>query len=212
MIKVLIADDHPLARRGLRDIFEDEEDIEVAGEAENGRLMLEQLRQGTYDVVMMDLSMPGLSGLDLLKQLKSEKPRLPVLVVTMHPERRYAVRALKAGASGYINKGSAPEEILAAVRKLAQGGKYASSSLTESLVRRIDEPDDKAPHELLSDREFQVLCMIASGMTVSEIAHKLSLSVNTISTYRTRILTKMDMENNAQLTQYAISAKLVETP
>jgi DNA-binding NarL/FixJ family response regulator len=212
MIKVLIADDHPLARRGLRDIFEDEDDIEVAGEAENGRLMLEQLRQGTYDVVMMDLSMPGLSGLDLLKQLKSEKPRLPVLVVTMHPERRYAVRALKAGASGYINKGSAPEEILAAVRKLAQGGKYASSSLTESLVRRIDEPDDKAPHELLSDREFQVLCMIASGMTVSEIAHKLSLSVNTISTYRTRILTKMDMENNAQLTQYAISAKLVETP
>ncbi|MFO7897685.1 MAG: response regulator transcription factor [Planctomycetota bacterium] len=210
MIRVLIADDHPLARRGLRDIFEDEADVAIEGEAERGQEVLEKVRERDWDVLVLDLSMPGLSGLDLLKQLKSEKPRLPVLVVTMHPEKRYAVRALKAGASGYLTKGSPPEEIIAAVRKLADGGKYASSTLTEALVRRIDEPEDKLPHETLSDREFQVLCLIASGMTVSEIAAKLSLSVNTVSTYRSRILDKMSMQNNAQLTKYAVDNQLAE--
>lgn len=210
MIRVLIADDHPLARRGLRDIFEDEADVTIGGEAENGQEVLKAVREGRWDVLVLDLSMPGLSGLDLLKQLKSEKPGLPVLVVTMHPEKQYAVRALRAGASGYLTKGSPPEEIIAAVRKLASGGKYASSTLTETLVRRIDEPEDKMPHETLSDREFQVLCMVASGMTVSEIAHKLSLSVNTISTYRSRILDKMSMQNNAQLTRYAVDNQLAE--
>ncbi len=210
MIRVLIADDHPLARRGLRDIFEDEADITIGAEAENGQEVLKAVREGRWDVLVLDLSMPGLSGLDLLKQLKSEKPGLPVLVVTMHPEKRYAVRALRAGASGYLTKGSPPEELIAAVRKLAAGGKYASSTLTETLVRRIDEPEDKMPHETLSDREFQVLCMVASGMTVSEIAHKLSLSVNTISTYRSRILDKMSMQNNAQLTRYAVDNQLAE--
>ncbi len=210
MIRVLIADDHPLARRGLRDIFEDEADITIGAEAENGQEVLKAVREGRWDVLVLDLSMPGLSGLDLLKQLKSEKPGLPVLVVTMHPEKQYAVRALRAGASGYLTKGSPPEEIIAAVRKLAAGGKYASSTLTETLVRRIDEPEDKMPHETLSDREFQVLCMVASGMTVSEIAHKLSLSVNTISTYRSRILDKMSMQNNAQLTRYAVDNQLAE--
>jgi DNA-binding NarL/FixJ family response regulator len=212
MIKLIIADDHPMVRRGLKDIFEDEEDIQVEADAENGRELLAEIRKQKFDVVLMDLSMPGISGLDLLKQLKSEKPKLPVLVVTMHAENRYAMRALKAGASGYLTKGAPPDEILAAVRKLAKGGKYASSSMAEALVRRLDEPEDKLLHELLSDREFQVLCLIASGMTVSEIAYKLSLSVNTISTYRTRVLEKMDMDNNAQLTQYAISNGLVETP
>lgn len=210
MIRVLIADDHPLARRGLRDIFEDEADITIGAEAENGQEVLKAVREGRWDVLVLDLSMPGLSGLDLLKQLKSEKPGLPVLVVTMHPEKQYAVRALRAGASGYLTKGSPPEELIAAVRKLAAGGKYASSTLTETLVRRIDEPEDKMPHETLSDREFQVLCMVASGMTVSEIAHKLSLSVNTISTYRSRILDKMSMQNNAQLTRYAVDNQLAE--
>ncbi|MFW6158837.1 MAG: response regulator [Planctomycetota bacterium] len=210
MIRVLIADDHPLARRGLRDIFEDEADVAIEGEAERGQEVLEKVREREWDVLVLDLSMPGLSGLDLLKQLKSEKPGLPVLVVTMHPEKRYAVRALKAGASGYLTKGSPPEEIIAAVRKLADGGKYASSTLTEALVRRIDEPEDKLPHETLSDREFQVLCLIASGMTVSEIAAKLSLSVNTVSTYRSRILDKMSMQNNAQLTKYAVDNQLAE--
>lgn len=210
MIRVLIADDHPLARRGLKDIFADEKDIKVEGEAENSRDTLDQVRKGKWDVLVMDFSMPGLSGLDLLKQLKAEKPKLPVLVVTMHPEKRFALRALKAGASGYLTKGSPPDELVAAVRKLAAGGKYASSSLTESLVRRLDEPDDKMPHEHLADREYQVLCMIASGMTVSEIALKLSLSVSTVSTYRMRILEKMSMENNAQLTKYAIENELAE--
>ncbi len=210
MIRIIIADDHPMVRLGLEDIFEDEEDIEVKDEAENGRELLAKVREQKFDVVLMDLSMPGISGLDLLKQLKSEKPKLPVLVVTMHAEQRYAMRALKAGASGYLTKGAPPDEILAAVRKLAAGGKYASSSIAEALIRRIDE--NKLPHELLSDREFQVLSLIASGMTVSEVAFKLSLSVNTISTYRTRLLEKMDMDNNAQLTQYAITNGLVDTP
>jgi two-component system, NarL family, invasion response regulator UvrY len=212
MIRLLIADDHPMVLRGLKDVFEDEADIVVEAEAENGRRLLEQVRSRKFDVVLLDLSMPGMSGLDLLKQLQCEKPKLPILVLTMHAENRYAMRALKAGASGYLTKGAPPDEILKAVRKLAAGGKYASSSMAEALVRRLDEPEDKLPHELLSDREFQVLCLIASGMTVSEIANKLSLCVNTISTYRTRVQQKMNMDNNAQLTQYAIANSLVDVP
>jgi len=211
MIRILIADDHPMVRRGLKDLFEGEEDLSVVDAVENGRLLLGKVREEAVDVVLMDLSMPGMDGLDLLKQLKIIKPKLPVLVVTMHSENRYAMRALKAGASGYLSKDAPSDQILPAVRRLAAGGKYASSTMAEALVRRIDEPENRQPHELLSDREFQVLCLIASGMTTSEIAYKLSLSVNTISTYRTRVLEKMHMDNNAQLTQYAITNNLVDT-
>lgn len=163
-----------------------------------------------YDVVLLDITMPGMDGVDVLSQLKDEKPRLPVLMLSMHPEEQYAVRALRAGASGYLTKESAPEELVTVIRKVSAGGRYVSSSLAERLAAVVQENAKRLPHETLSNREYQVMCLIATGKTVMEIAKKLSLSVKTISTYRSRILEKMKMNNNAELTRYAIENRLIE--
>lgn len=209
MINVLIADDHPIVRQGLRQIVGETSDIVIKGEASNGDEVVEQVRSGQWDVVVLDLTMPGTHGLDLLKRLKTEHPQLRVLVLSIHPEDEYAVRLLRAGASGYLNKRSAGGQLVEAIRKVAQGGKYVSPTLAEKLAFELDVDSDKPPHEKLSDREFQVFCLIASGTTVTEIAEKLSLSVKTVSTYRSRVLEKMNMQRNAELTRYAIEHELV---
>ena len=210
MIEVIIADDHPIVRAGLKQIIMEENDIAVSGEASNGVDLLSRVRQRDFDVVLLDLTMPGMEGIDVLKQLKIEKPHLPVIILTIHPESQYALRILKAGASGYLTKASASDELIEAIRKVNRGGKYISTSLAEKIAYALYEETEKPPHEILSDREYQVLCLIGSGKTVSQIADSLSLSVKTVSTYRSRILEKMHMENNAELIYYAIQNHLVE--
>ena len=210
MLKVLIADDHPVVREGLKQIVTETQDMVVAGEANNGQEVLNKIREGDYDVIVLDITMPGRNGMDVLRQLRSERPRLPVLILSIHSEEQYALRALRAGASGYLTKESAPDELVVAIRKVSWGGKYISSSLAEKLAFKLEVGREQAPHETLSDREYQVMCMIASGKTVTEIAQELYLSEKTISTYRTRILEKMQMKNNAELTYYAIKNGLVD--
>jgi two-component system invasion response regulator UvrY len=210
MIKILIADDHAIVRRGLKQILAETPDMIVVDEASNGHEVLTKVMQHDYSVILLDISMPGKSGLDVLKELKNERPKLPVLILSMYPEEQYAVRVLRAGASGYLTKEGAPEELIYAIRKVVQGKKYVSASLAEKLVFDLDGDSQKPLHESLSDREFQVLCMIASGKTVSDISEELALSVKTISTYRTRLLEKMKMKNNAELTHYAVQNHLVE--
>ena len=209
MIKILIADDHAIIREGLKQILAETSDMVVAGEAADGREVLDQVRKDDYDLVLLDIAMPGRGGLDTLGRLKHEKPELPVLVLSMYPEEQYAIRAFKAGAFGYLTKESAPEELISAIRKVTQGGKYVSSSLAEKLAFNLEKDTEKPLHEMLSDREYQVMIMIASGKTVKEIADKLSLSVKTISTNRVRALKKMGMKNNAEITYYAIKQGLV---
>ena len=208
-IRILIADDHPIFRQGLAHAFSRTPDLVVAGEADNGHDVLSRIRENRYDVVLLDISMPGPNGLETLKQLKVEYPRLPVLVLSMYPENRYAVRFLRAGASGYLTKDNPPRQLLEAIRVVSSGGKFISPGLANKLAFEFLDPD-KAPHEYLSDREFQVLGLIAAGKTVTEIARELSLSVNTVSTHRSHILEKMKMKNNAQLTHYAFQKGLVE--
>ena len=210
MIKILIADDHAIVRAGLKQIVADTSDMVVAGEAVDGQEVLDQVRKEDWDLILLDISMPGRGGIDTLKELKVEKPKLPVLVLSMYPEEQYAIRALKAGASGYLTKESAPEELIEAIRKVSQGGKYISASLAESLAFHVGGNSEKPLHETLSNREYQVTLMIASGKTVKEIANELSLSVKTISTNRVRALRKMGMKNNAEITYYAIKHELVE--
>jgi two-component system, NarL family, invasion response regulator UvrY len=210
MIKVLIADDHAVVRQGLRQILMETADMQVSGEAASGPEALDRARGEDYDVMVLDITMPGRSGFDILKELRGEKPKLPVLVLSMHAEEQFAVRLLKAGASGYLNKESAPEELVKAIRKVVSGGRYVSPALAEKLAFEIDADSDKLLHESLSDREFQVMRMMASGKTVKEIAAELSLSVKTISTYRARILDKMNLRTNAELIHYAIQNQLIE--
>ena len=209
MIRIIIVDDHTVVRRGLKQILSEESDMSVVGEAHTAQEMLELVRKQQCDVIVADISMPGRSGLDVLKELKQDRPKLPVLVLSMHPEDQYAVRALKLGASGYMTKESAPEELVKAIRKVVSGGRYVSPSLAEKLALDLAVDTDRSPHETLSEREHQVFTMIARGKTVKEIADELALSVKTISTYRTRILEKMAMKNNAELIHYAISNRLV---
>ena len=209
MIKILIADDHAIIREGLKQILAETSDMVVAGEAADGREVLDHVRKDDYDLVLLDIAMPGRGGLDTLGRLKHEKPELPVLVLSMYPEEQYAIRAFKAGASGYLTKESAPEELISAIRKVTQGGKYVSSSLAEKLAFNLEKDTEKPLHEMLSDREYQVIIMIASGKTVTEISDKLSLSVKTISTNRARALKKMEMKTNAEMTYYAIKQGLV---
>ena len=209
IIKIIIADDHPLFRRGLKHALEETPDIEVIGEASNGDSLLSMIKSDNLDMVLLDISMPGKSGLDLLKQLKSEYSKLPILILSVYPEEQYAVRFIKAGASGYLTKESAAEKLAEAIRKIAAGGKYASTAVIEKLA--FDFSDSEKPlHETLSDREYQVFGMIAIGKSLTEIGVDLSLSVKTISTHRTRILEKMKMKKNAELIHYAITRNLLE--
>jgi DNA-binding NarL/FixJ family response regulator len=210
MIRILIADDHTIVREGLKQILADTPDVEVMAEAGNAQEVMKRIKGKSLDLVLLDISLPGRSGLDVLKQLKCLRPDLPVLVLSMHPEEQYAIRSLRAGASGYLTKESAPDELLQAIRKIARGGKYITSSLAEKIADELNGERRGLLHEALSDREYQVLCLMASGKTVKEVAEVLSLSVKTISTHRARILDKMKMKNNAQLTHYAIRHNLVD--
>jgi DNA-binding NarL/FixJ family response regulator len=209
-MKILIADDHAVVRRGLRQILADEfkkaEFVEVGSANE----ALAGVRKENWDVLILDITMPGRSGLDALKEIKESRPRLPVLVLSMHPEDQFAVRVLKTGASGYMTKESAPEELVGAIKKVLAGGRYVSAALAEKMASYLAIDTPKPPHERLSDREFVVLRLIASGKTPSQIAKELSLSVKTVSTYRARILEKTGMASNAELTHYAIKNQLVE--
>ena len=207
MWKILTVDDHEVVRRGLKDMFT--EASATFGEARSGAEALTLIREQDWDIVVLDISLGGRNGLEVLGEIKQLKPSLPVLILSMHAEEQYAVRAFKAGASGYINKASTGEELRRAIVKIAKGGQYVGAALAEKIVLQLGRPE-QLPHETLSDRELQVLCSIASGQTVGEIAQKLSLSDKTISTYRRRILDKMDMKTNAELTHYAIRNHLVD--
>lgn len=209
MIRVLVADDHAIVRRGLKLILSEEFERLIVGEAQDGTELIEQIEKDDWQVVVLDITMPGRSGLDLLKEIKRLRPRLPVLILSMHSEDQFALRAFRAGAAGYMNKENAPEELVKAIKKVLAGGKYVSAALAETLVSGLEADTDKPAYESLSDREYQVLRMIASGKTVKEIAEELALSMKTISTYRTRILEKLRMKTNAELTYYAIANKLV---
>jgi DNA-binding NarL/FixJ family response regulator len=209
MINVLIADDHPIVREGLKQIIRTTPDIAVAGEASNAQEVLDQVMQKEFQVVLLDISMPGRNGLEILKQLKTMKPGLQNLILSTYPEEQYAVRAIKSGAAGYLTKDSVPEELIIAIRKASLGGKYVSTALAERLAIQLGGNLAESPHEMLSDREYQVMCMIASGKTVKQIGQELALSIKTVSTYRRRILEKMNMKNNAEITYYAIHGGLV---
>jgi DNA-binding NarL/FixJ family response regulator len=207
---ILIADDHAVVRRGLVQLLSDELPGTRFGEADSAPAAVAAGRTGEWDLVILDISLPGRSGLDALKDLKAARPQLPVLILSMHPEEQFAIRALRAGAAGYVTKQSAPDELVAAVKKALRGGRYVSASLAERLAVEIGAKGAGAPHEALSDREFQVLRLIASGLTLTAIAEELSVSVQTVSTYRTRLLEKMGMSTNAELTRYANAHRLLE--
>jgi len=209
MIRILIADDHSIVRRGLKEILIDEfADVQIS-EVNDGIELLKKSREEKWNIIISDLSMPGKNGLEALKQLKEEFPKLPVLIVSMHPEDRYAIRVLRAGASGYLTKESASEELVNAVKTILNGKRYITATVADKLAQSLDQHSDKELHETLSDREFDVLKLIASGKTISEIAGELSLSATTVSTYRARILVKMSLRTNAELTHYGIQNNLV---
>ena len=210
MIRILIADDHAIVRQGLRQIVSETSDMAITGEASSGEEVFELVRKQSADVVLLDLAMPGQGGIDTLRQLKKENPGLPVLILSIYPEDQYAVRALRAGASGYLTKEAAPEELVEAIRKAAQGRKYVSATLAERLALDLESDNQELPHQTLSNREYQVMLMLSSGRTVSEIAEELALSVKTISTNRARLLRKMGMKTNAELTYYAVKQGLVD--
>ena len=210
MINVVVIDDHAVVREGLKRIVSESGGMTISGEASDGQEAMRVIKNQPCDVVLLDITMPNKSGLDVLKELHTESPRLPVLVLSMHPEDQYAVRVLRAGAAGYVTKDSAPGKLVQAIRKVVRGGKYVSPSLAEKLVYDLGANTERPVHEVLSDREYQVLCMIASGKTVTQIAQELGLSVKTISTYRVRILEKLNMKNNAEITRYGIKEGLVD--
>jgi len=209
MIRILVADDHPVVRRGLKQILAEDPELAVPAEAQDGHEVLALVRAHPWDVVLLDLTLPDRSGLEVLKEVKRERPKLPVLVLSIHPEEQFALRVLKAGAAGYLTKGSAPQELVAAVRKVAGGGRYISAGVAEQLAIGL-ERSDRPPHEALSDREDEILRLIASGKTVTQIAAHLALSVKTVSTYRARILEKMHMSSNAELIHYAARNHLAD--
>lgn len=208
--RILIVDDHAIVREGLKQILAEVDDIEVAGEADCSSRALQMARREPWDLVLMDISMPDRSGLETLDLLKKEHPGIKVLMLSMHRETQYAVRALKSGAAGYLNKQSAPDQLVAAIRLVASGKKYISAEVAQELASQVSGEREGLPHEGLSNREYQTLCMIASGLPVSAIADKLALSVKTISMYRARLLKKMQFKNNAELTHYAIKQGLLD--
>jgi DNA-binding NarL/FixJ family response regulator len=208
MLKLLIADDHPIVRRGLKDILSNSNSIADIDEAVDGQEVLEKTRALTYDVVVLDIDMPDMSGLEILRILKEEKPELPVLVLSRYPEEQFAVRVIKAGADGFLTKGRPPEELINAINKVSRGGQYVSPSLAENLAIYLKESSEKKPHEKLSNREFQIMMHLGKGKSVQQIADEMSLSVTTISTYRKRVLEKMNMTNNAEIIYYLIDEGL----
>lgn len=209
-IRVFIADDHAIARQGIKMILSQVSDFKIAGEAENGHEVLEKiLNMGDVDVLLMDIEMPGKNGWDVLQELKLLRPQLPVLVLSIFPEEHYGARFLKAGAAGYLSKASNPEEVVSAIRRVSKGGKFVSPDLAEKLVFDLGKDNEKPLHETLSDREFQVLGLIASGKKIKAIAEELSVGITTISSYRARILEKMGMKTNAELIHYALKNKII---
>jgi len=207
-MRILIADDHPIFRAGLKETLAKDPGVESIGEADDGHKAVELARKKRWDVVVLDIMMPGRDGLEVLQELRRERPKLPVLILSAHPEDQLALRLLKAGAAGYLTKEKAPEVLLAAIRKVVSGGKYISESLAEKVVFACES--EKAPHETLSNREYQIIRMIASGKTMQEIGKELFLSVRTVSTYRARILEKMNMNTNAEIIRYAVDHKLID--
>jgi DNA-binding NarL/FixJ family response regulator len=210
MIRILIADDHNIVRQGLTTILEKSHKTKIVASCNNGTDALNWLRNNNCDVALIDVSMPGMNGIDLLKLLRKEKPKLPVLILSSYPEDQYAVRLIKAGAAGYLNKECAPDEVVGAVHTVLDGKKYISAAVAELLAKEVGIPDGKLPHETLSNREYQILLLLASGKTVGEIADILKLSTKTISTYRSRILEKMHLSNNAELMRYAVDKQLMQ--
>jgi two-component system invasion response regulator UvrY len=209
-VRVLVADDHAVVREGLKKILADAVGMEVVAEAADGVAVLERLRGGGVDVVVLDLSMPGITGIEVIEHMRREYPSVHVLVLSVHPEDRYAIRVMRAGASGYLMKESAPDELVAALRRVSEGHKYVSSSLAEKLAIGLVRGADREPHETLSDREYEVLRRLASGQTVGQIADELALSAKTVSTYRSRLMRKMRMHSNAELVRYAMAHKLID--
>ncbi len=210
MIKILLADDHPIIIKGLKQIIEEEDDMKVTGEARNGNEALELMRKNDYDIAILDITMPKKTGVEVIEEMKYLKKKIPVLVLSVHPEDQFAMRVLKTGAKGYMTKESAPEHIVEAIKKIVNGGKYISPALAEKILSDINSDREEAPHETLSNREFQIIIMIASGKTLKEIAEELNLNIKTISTYRQRILEKMNMTSNAELTRYVLDNKLMD--
>lgn len=211
MINVLVVDDHALIRKGMKQILDDTSDIRVTGEAETGMEAIRMVRDHKYDIVLLDITLPDKYGIDVLKQIKQQCPVLPVLILSMHPDEQYALRSIKAGASGYMNKQSAPSQLVVAIRKVASGKKYISSELAEQLANDItsNKPQD-VTHKILSNREYQTLCLMAAGKSLSEMADIMSLSAKTVSVYRARMLEKMQLKNNAEAVRYAINNHLIE--
>lgn len=209
-IRIIIADDHAFLREGIKKTIQDEIDMKIVGEASNANDALNIIKELDPDVVIMDISMPGKSGLDLLKDLKLMKKKYRILILSMHPEDRFAIRALKAGASGYLTKESAPDELVKAIRTVLTGRKYVSKALAEKLADILSDDMDKQPHELLSDREYEVFIKIASGKKAVDIAAEISISVHTVNTYRARILEKLNINSNVELTQYAMHNNLID--
>lgn len=209
-IKIIITDDHSIVRSGLKRILLDYPDISDIDEAEDGQDLLEKARKNKYDVILLDITMPGRSGLEILKQLKIENPEMPVIILSMHTEDEYAIRSLKAGASGYLTKDTDYDILYEAIKKVSNGGKYISHSLAENLADNLHHDFEKPPHEYLSDREYQVLCMLTSGKTISEIAKEMFVNAKTVSTYKSRILDKMNLKNTSELIRYGIENSLVE--
>ena len=210
-MRIFIADDHSVVRRGLKQILQDEYPSAFIEEGSDAEVLIKKVIKENWDLIITDISMPGRSGIEALQQIKTEYPKLPVLVLSGHTEEQYALRALKAGASGYLNKDVAPEELLQAVRRLLQGKKYITPNIADQLIADLDKDSEKSPHELLSDREFEVFKLIAGGKSVSDIATQMLLSVTTVSTYRARVLAKMNLKTNADLTIYAIENKLMNS-
>jgi len=211
MLKILVADDHPVVRQGIMRIIEDTQDMKVTGEAGNGMDVLKQIKEKEFDLILLDISMPGSDGLEVIRELKKSKPGVPVLILTIHPEKYYGLRMLQAGASGYLTKQNAPYELIEAIRKVSQGGMYISNSLAEMLVTSKRTGVGKPRHETLSDREYQVMYMIATGKKVKAIANDLSISVKTIHVHRRHIMEKMNMTSNADIIHYAIQNGILES-
>ncbi len=210
MIKVLVVDDHALIRKGLKQILDDTDDLRVTGEAETGMQAIKMVQQNAYDLVLLDISMPDKHGIDVLKQLKLNQPQLQVLILSMHPEDQYAIRALKAGAAGYLNKQSATAQLVIAIRQVASGKQYISAEVAQQLAIDLTQDHQELPHKILSNREYQTLCLMASGKSLSEMADILSLSAKTVSVYRARMLEKMNLRNNAEAVRYALNHHLIE--